>query len=309
MATETQVKQLIGCKIIGSNGEEIGKVGQVYLNDASRQPEWVTVRTGLFGMRESFVPLRNARHVGEELHVPYDKNQVKDAPHLDAGQHLSVEEESQLYRHYGLGQPRVPVQPVQSHAPRHSSDLLDPMRGDGANGFGGVSDGRFLGGSAPMAGPLYGRGDNEPAYDPAMLDAQRGAAGDLMMTRFEERLRIGKENYEAGRVRIRKYIETEQSEGTVQLIREEIVVEREEITDGSAGDLREIGEDEQEIILHEERPVISTESYPVERIRVRVRQVPTEEKVHGEIRKERIEVDHGDNLYGSDVRHGDTPLV
>jgi hypothetical protein len=37
--------------------------------------------------------------------------------------------------------------------------------------------------------------------------------------------------------------------------------------------------------------------------------VPTEEKVHGEIRKERIEVDHGDNLYGSDVRHGDTPLV
>ncbi|HEY9525305.1 MAG TPA: PRC and DUF2382 domain-containing protein [Thermopolyspora sp.] len=308
MATETQVKQLIGCKIIGSNGEEIGKVGQVYLNDASRQPEWVTVRTGLFGMRESFVPLRNARHVGEELHVPYDKAQVKEAPHLDAGQHLSVEEESQLYRHYGLGQPRVPVQPLQSHAQRHPSELIDSLRGDG--GFGGVHDSRFLGGPTTPPGPAYGRPDGEAMYDPALAEGRPGA-GDLMMTRFEERLRIGKENHEAGRVRIRKYVEVEQSEDSVQLIREEIVIEREQITDVDAGEMREIGEEEREIILHEERPVVTTEAYPVERLRVRVRQVPTEEKVQGQIRKERIEVDHDDHLYGSESRHPeqDMPLI
>ncbi len=306
MATETQVKQLIGCKIIGSNGEEIGKVGQVYLNDASRQPEWVTVRTGLFGMRESFVPLRNARHVGEELHVPYDKAQVKEAPHLDAGQHLSVEEESQLYRHYGLGQPRVPVAPGQPHTSRHPSDPADPLRGEGIPGsFAGMHDGRFLGPAAMPVG--YGRTDTEPMYDQA--DGQ--GAGDLTMTRFEERLRVSKENHEAGRVRIRKYVEIEQSEDSVQLIREEIVIEREPITDGDVDEMREIGEDEREIILHEERPVVTTEAYPVERLRIRVRQVPTEETVQGQIRKERIEVEPDDHLYGTEShrQEHDTPLL
>ncbi len=131
-----------------------------------------------------------------------------------------------------------------------------------------------------------------------------------MITRFEERLRITKECREAGRVRIRRYVETEESEGTIRLIREEIVVEREKITDDAVDEVREIGEDEQEIILREERPVVTAESYPVERIRVRIKQVPVEETVRGEVRKERVEVDVDAVTYaGSPRGEREPPMI
>src|SRR5690606_12267350 len=107
-----------------------------------------------------------------------------------------------------------------------------------------------------------------------------------------------------------RFVETEESEGTIQLVREEIVVEREQITDATVDEIREIGEDEQEIILHEERPVVTTEAYPVERIRIRVKQVPVEETVRGEVRKERVEIDEDDVHYGGSVRpEREVPMI
>ena len=53
-------QELTGRTVVGINGDKIGKVGQVYLNNQSGQPEWVTVSTGLFGTKEGFVPLRGA---------------------------------------------------------------------------------------------------------------------------------------------------------------------------------------------------------------------------------------------------------
>ncbi|WP_046468143.1 YsnF/AvaK domain-containing protein [Allosalinactinospora lopnorensis] len=95
-------QELIGHHLLDSSGENIGKIGHVFYDDASQEAKWVTVRTGLFGTRECFVPVQGARPVQEDLQVPFDKQTVKDAPHFEADTPISSDEERDLYEHYGL---------------------------------------------------------------------------------------------------------------------------------------------------------------------------------------------------------------
>ncbi|HEV7656278.1 MAG TPA: PRC-barrel domain-containing protein [Mycobacteriales bacterium] len=104
MIDQASVPSLMGSTVRDNAGEKIGKVGQVYLDDTTGQPEWVTVRTGLFGTRESFVPLAAARVEGDELIVDIPKDRVTDAPKLDEDGHLSEEQETELYTYYGVSQ-------------------------------------------------------------------------------------------------------------------------------------------------------------------------------------------------------------
>ncbi|MBB5938510.1 PRC-barrel domain-containing protein [Streptomyces zagrosensis] len=101
MQTDTDPRQLIGRKAFDRNGAKIGTVDEVYLDDATGEPEWAAVRTGLFG-RDVFVPLEPSEVVDEVLRVPFDRTLIKEAPDLGVGRHLSPEQEVQLYRHYGL---------------------------------------------------------------------------------------------------------------------------------------------------------------------------------------------------------------
>ncbi|WP_439675593.1 DUF2382 domain-containing protein [Embleya sp. MST-111070] len=102
MKTNVTPQELIGRKVVDSEGSKIGTIGQVYLDDRTGEPEWVTVKTGMFGGRESFVPLGPADMQGDDLRVPFDKELVKEAPSLGTDEHLSPEEEARLYRHYSV---------------------------------------------------------------------------------------------------------------------------------------------------------------------------------------------------------------
>jgi sporulation protein YlmC with PRC-barrel domain len=104
MIDQASVPSLMGSTVRDSAGEKIGKVGQVYLDDTTGQPEWVTVRTGLFGTKESFVPLAAARVEGDELVVDIPKSKVHEAPRIDEEGHLSEEQETELYTYYGVSQ-------------------------------------------------------------------------------------------------------------------------------------------------------------------------------------------------------------
>src|SRR5205085_7024454 len=97
------ISRVIGQDVYDASGDKIGSASEVYLDDESGQPEWVTVKTGLFGMKESFVPIRDADLTDDGMRVPVSKDRVKDAPRIDADGHLSPEEEMELYRHYGMG--------------------------------------------------------------------------------------------------------------------------------------------------------------------------------------------------------------
>ena len=98
----TEAYEWRGRDMVGRDGEKIGKLEEVYLDARSGQPEWATVNTGLFGTKQSFVPLAEAEPARGNVVVPYSKDQVKEAPSVDPDGELSPEEEERLYTHYGV---------------------------------------------------------------------------------------------------------------------------------------------------------------------------------------------------------------
>jgi stress response protein YsnF/sporulation protein YlmC with PRC-barrel domain len=146
--TEIDPRDLIGHKAVDRNGDKIGTVDEVYLDDATGKPEWAAVRTGLFG-RDAFVPLATSDFVSDELRIPYDKSQVKDSPDFGVGQHLSPEQELQLYRYYGLEVPS----------------------GGNGSGSGSAKDAASSAATAPAAPPTAPASPVVPPAQPAATQA------------------------------------------------------------------------------------------------------------------------------------------
>jgi uncharacterized protein (TIGR02271 family) len=261
MLTTDQAQQLLsnGGNVVDNDGDKIGSIGQIFLDDQSGRPEWVTVKTGLFGGGESFVPLRDGEVTGHDIRVPFDKDKVKDAPRIsDSNGHLSEDEEATLYRYYGTGDAD------------YDTSYTDTSYTDT-----GVTD--------TDTGVATGAGHDTS-----------GPNTDSAMTRSEEQLHVGTEKRETGRARLRKYVVTENVTTTVPVSREEVRLEREPITDANRDEaLRggDITEEEHEVVLSEERPVVEKETVPVERVRVDKDTVTEQHEVDESVRKEQIELD------------------
>ena len=264
MLTKERIDELLqrNGNVLTTDGDKIGSIGQVYADDENGQPTWVTAKTGLFGTSESFVPLKGARVEGGHLLVPYTKEQVKDAPRVDTDGHLEPSEEDRLYAHYDLS-----------------------------------GGGRAYADAAAGQDSAY-REDDHATNDHGTVGRDTsGPTTDDAMTRSEERLNVGTEREATGRARLRKYVTTEHVTQTVPVQREEVRIEREPITDANRGAALSgpgISEEEHEVILHEERPVVEKETVPVERVRLNTETVTDEVTIDEEVRKERIETD-GDN--------------
>jgi uncharacterized protein (TIGR02271 family) len=257
IANVSNPSALTGAPVRGSDGEKLGKIDAIYLDDATDAPEWAAVKSGLFGSHVSLVPLAQADWDGETLTVPFDKQALQAAPHHDPDVAISAADENELYRHYRLsaGLPTTAVDPQAGE--RH--DLT------GAPG-------------------VQGRDTSGPTTDTAM-------------TRSEEQLRVGTQTHEAGRARLRKHVVTEHQQVTVPVSHEEITLEREPVTDANRGDAYDgpaISEEEHEVTLHAERPVVTTEAVAVERVKLGTQTVTEQETVSGQVRKEQIELDNTD---------------
>lgn len=105
MITREQIPMVLDHPVHDARGNKIGDARHVFFDDVTGAPEWVSVKTGLFGTNESFVPIHDASVVEDHVEVPYAKDKVKDAPNVDvdAGGHLSEQEEHRLYEYYGIG--------------------------------------------------------------------------------------------------------------------------------------------------------------------------------------------------------------
>jgi hypothetical protein len=91
-----------GRTVLDRDGEPIGKLKEIYLDEEDR-PSWGSVHTGLFGLRETLVPLAAVQAEDDDrLRVPFARDHVKDAPNVDPDVQLDPEEERVLYRHYDL---------------------------------------------------------------------------------------------------------------------------------------------------------------------------------------------------------------
>ena len=102
MVTQNDVKRLFGMDVYESDGSKIGSTGQVYLDRQTGDPSWISVKTGLFGTKETLVPLQGATVSDDRIVVPFGKDQVKNAPRIEPDDELSPQEEDELYRYYGF---------------------------------------------------------------------------------------------------------------------------------------------------------------------------------------------------------------
>jgi uncharacterized protein (TIGR02271 family) len=296
--SQQDIGTIIGSNAVDTDGDKLGKVGQVYLDDQTGRPEWATVSTGLFGTSETFVPLAEAQIADGTLRVPYQKAKVKDAPRVDADGHLSPEQEEQLYRYYGVGNGTAGYDTTSGYDTTTGRDTTAGYDTTGTAGQGlaaGTGPGRDRDGDG-VRDDLQGRTVGHDTSGPTTDDA---------MTRSEERLNVGTEQVEAGRARLRKYVVTEDVTTAVPVSREEVRIEREPITDGNVGaalDGPAISEEEHEVVLHAERPVVDKEAVPVERVRLDTETVTEQQQVTDTVRKEQIDTDTDGITRGTDRR-------
>jgi len=284
IGTDT-ISRVIGQDVYDESGEKIGSAAEVYLDDETGEPEWVTVRTGLFGTKESFVPIRDADLTNDGVRVSVSKDRVKDAPKIDTDGHLSPQEEQELYRYYGLGTGTDTTMTTGMDTGMDTRRTTDTDTGM----------------TTGMAGTDYAETDTTNTHGTVGHDTS-GPTTDNAMTRSEERLNVGTRSEEVGRARLRKYVVTENVTETVPVSHEEVRVEREPITDANVGDALDgpaISEEEHEVTLRAERPVVEKEAVPVERVRLDKQTVTDQTQVSEELRKEEIEVDGADETRGT----------
>jgi hypothetical protein len=102
MPSIDQLTPFLGNQVLDRDGDKVGKLVDLYVDDDSNEPKWFAVKTGLFGAKVSFVPIARSHAEGDDVQVDHTKDQIKDAPRVDPDGALSPDEERQLYRHYGL---------------------------------------------------------------------------------------------------------------------------------------------------------------------------------------------------------------
>jgi len=257
----------MGRVMVDRDSNKIGEVVDIYLDNETDRPEWAVVRTGLFGLRSTFVPLAEAREVGDELQVPHQRLQVKQAPNIDPDGQLSEVEEAELYRHYGLDYDTVTL---DSGAP--AGQASEPEGSDQAaatatripkpanTATGGLAD---TGMDAEPGTPASDTGspglDREP--DTSVIESEQGrhdardelsatASGEPVEPAGQDRLPVGEGGsrpfvYETpgrpeggagtrrqpGQVRLRRYLVTEVVTETEAGQRHEVRVQSEPVSD------------------------------------------------------------------------------
>jgi len=274
--------QLSGVDVQDSDGGKIGKVTDVYLDDQTSKPEWAAVKTGMFGGHVSLVPLANASFDGEALKVPYDKDQVKNAPHQDPAQELSPQQEAEIFDHYGVA---------------YGGDTVTAKTG----GQGQQESAQTGGEGKQQSAQTGGEGKQESGQrrdrvgEPGVEGKDTsGPTTDKAMTRSEEQLHVGTEQVHGGTARLRKYVVSEDVTKTVPVRHDEVKVTREPITDANRGDAMggsELSEEEHEVNLRAEKPVVTKETVPVERVKLGTETVTEEHTVNETVGKEQIEMD------------------
>jgi hypothetical protein len=312
--TDIDPRDLIGHKAVDRNGDKIGTVDEVYLDDATGEPEWAAVRTGIFG-RDAFVPLTTSEFSGEELKVPYDKSLIKDSPDFGVGQHLSPAQELQLYRYYGLdaGGAVAPAAVGNGSGPGKDLDFGTLSKDTSMN----TSPAAPTVAAAPMAFTTTTEAPAakqqqlpEPVVTPSPAATTDTAtvptvpgnapAGPLEITCREERLDVTTEWHVLGTAKLRKYVTAEAVERKVPVVKERVRVERVPVTEAERAALseQEIAEAVEEVTLREERPVVRKFLAPVERVRLVVERFTEEVVIHEELRREQVEIHDGTTAPG-----------
>lgn len=272
MADQHDIRELFDATAFDKNGDKLGSIKEIFVDDNSGKPTFIEVGHGLFGMSSSLVPLRGAALEGEDLNLAFSKDRIKDAPDLAADRNLSAEQQQELYRHYGV----------------ESSPEVAGFVGTQPNG-----------GAADVEQERDREAERKVAEERAASEPQHAAAGgrvengnDDELILSEERLNVSKDRVATGEARLRKYVVEDKQTVEVPVTREEVRVERTPIDPEEAKNYRgDISEGETSVTLHEERVNVSKESVPVEKVSLNKEQVADKQTVSETLRKEQVDAD------------------
>jgi uncharacterized protein (TIGR02271 family) len=261
--TMEQVRNLQGSTVYAQDGSKIGSVEEIFYDADTNEPEWIGIGTGFFSSKRVLVPLVGANASSDGVTVPFAKDMVKDSPDV-SGDEISEDLERQLYSYYG----------VSYSGTRSDTTLADSGPQGAVDTSVGTSD--------------VGRISDT---DRQGIDSQTGLPNEELhaVTRSEEELAVGKRRVETGRMRLRKYVDTEQVQAQVTLEQETAHVVREPINEVVSG--ATIGEDAIEVSLEGEEAVVDKRVVAKERIGVDVDTEQTTQTVSDQVRKERVDVE------------------
>ncbi|SEP13092.1 PRC and DUF2382 domain-containing protein [Trujillonella endophytica] len=315
MLSEREVSAAIGSPAYGPDGERIGTVEHFFVDDRTGAPTWAAVTTGLFGTRHSIVPAVDAAYADGGLRLHVTKDAVRAAPHL-TGDHLDPTDEAALRRHYGLDTalPATPETAPRTDPGRPAAAATPSAPAAAVPAAAAVAPGApaEAATSEPDTAetPIVAAAPPPPPPPPQPTPAAGQPPHDGGMVRSEEQLRVATERAPATRARLVKYVVTEEVQITVPLRREEFRIEEVPIDapDPGPGESLDAGEAPDggpstapipavggglpaEIVLHAERPVVSIEVVPVERVRLRTEVVTGTERVTEQVQREQIVVD------------------
>jgi hypothetical protein len=229
-----QVRGWLGRVMVDRDGNRLGGITDIYLDRETKRPEWAVVRTGLFGLRSSFVPLAEANEVDDQIQVRHARGLVKDAPNIEADGQLSEAEEAELYRHYGLDYDTVTTDGDQATGQPGGPADQDPPTAPAATDAPAA---------APTGGPVGGGSDEEqleatdamgsaqPASDEGLGVGEGMSRPFVYETPEPAQGRPGSRRRQPGQVRLRRYLVTEVVTETEAGQRHELRVEREPISD------------------------------------------------------------------------------
>jgi uncharacterized protein (TIGR02271 family) len=248
--------QIFGYDVNDSSGNKIGKVDNVWVDDATNELEFVGVKTGWLMGKTHVIPVANAQIADGSIQVPFDEERIKNAPSFSGDDELSPDQEDEIYSYYGEGRSTAasPSGLPTGTGTGYSSDTMDTVSSDYGTGTSGVVD---------------------------------NATDDQSLTLHEEELEVGKREVESGRVRLRKMVHTEHQEVPVELRREEVQIERVPAT-GDYDNTTAFQEQEIDVPLTREEAVVGKESHATEQVRLN-KTVSTEtENVGGDVRREDV---------------------
>ncbi|MDQ3751805.1 MAG: PRC and DUF2382 domain-containing protein [Actinomycetota bacterium] len=240
-----------GNPVYSNDGEQIGKVEEVFHDIDTDQPEWIGIGTGFFSNKRVLVPVASAEMREDGVYVPYSKDHVSGAPSID-GDEISQETEAELYSFYD----------IEYGENRSDSGLPEGTQTESTET----------------------RTDTDTTRTPDTTDSSE------KITRSEEELHAGTRQREAGQVRVRKYVDTEKAQTTVPTSREEISVERVPVSEGTSTEA-EFSEGEITVPIVEEEAVVEKRPVVKEELRISKETVTGEETVEADVRKERIDLD------------------
>lgn len=238
------VKDLLTATAYDNNGDKVGDVNEVFVDDSSGQPTFVDVNHGLFGMGNSLVPLRGHSLDGDNLTLAYAKERIKGAPDFDADKPLTPEQQTEIYQHYGVSESSHVDGYTGGERPREKRPGNENTFAEGP--YTGTShtdasadttaeqshlDGGPVGAAGAGAGAgLAGAGAADAAAsagtDTNSTEEPTASSNDNTLVRNEEHLNVGTERVETGQARLRKYVVTETETVEVPVSHEEVRVER-----------------------------------------------------------------------------------